>query len=201
VARALERTRALDAAGLEAELRRAASLSGAVRFLEEVVAPLFRAIGNGWHAGELSIAHEHLASGVVRPLLAQLRAGLPAAVAAPLLVVATPAGEPHEVGALLAAGVAAIEGWRVVYLGADVPAAELARTAAETGARAVALSSVYAPDEASLTTELRAVRSALPATVALLVGGAAVSRRGDELANDGIRVLAGLGELRAYLAG
>lgn len=201
VVRALERTRALDAAGLEEELRRAASLSGAVRFLDEVIAPLFRAIGEGWHAGELSIAHEHLAGGVVRPLLAQLRGSLPAAAAAPVLVVATPAGERHEVGALLAAGVAAVEGWRVVYLGADVPAAELARAVVETNARAVALSSVYAPEEASLTAELIAVRSALPADVALLVGGAAAERLNGGLASAGIRVVRGLGELREYLGG
>jgi len=201
VVRALERTRALDAGGLEAELRRAASLLGALTFLEDVVAPLFRALGAGWHSGELSIAHEHLASGVVRPLLAQLRGSLPAAAAAPVLVVATPAGEPHELGALLAAGVAAAEGWRVVYLGVDVPAPELARTAAETNARAVALSSVYAADETSLTSELVAVRAALPAAVALLVGGAAAVRLQPELASAGIGVLSGLSELREYLGG
>lgn len=55
-----------------------------------------------------------------------------------------------EVGAPLTAGAEAVEGWRVVYPDADVPAAELARTALETNARAVALSSVYVAEEARL---------------------------------------------------
>lgn len=199
VARALERTRALDAGGLEVELRRAAMMLGMVRFLEDVVAPLFREIGDAWHAGELTLAHEHLASGVARPLLAQLRAGLPAAADAPVLVVATPAGEPHEIGALLAASAAAGEGWRVVYLGPDVPAAALAGAAVETGARAVALSSVYAADAEPLARELRALRDALPASVTVLVGGAAGARLNGGLAQAGIQVMSGLGELREFL--
>jgi methylmalonyl-CoA mutase cobalamin-binding subunit len=199
VARALARVRALDAAGLEGELRRAAALLGWSTFLEGVIAPLFRAVGDGWHAGELSIAHEHLASGVARPLLAQLRASLPAAAEAPVLVVGTPAGDPHEIGALLIAGVAAGEGWRVVYLGSDVPAAELARVARDTRARAVALSSVYAADEEQIVRELRAARAALPAGVELLVGGAAGIRLEGELRGPALRVLPGLSDLREYL--
>ncbi|HSJ14395.1 MAG TPA: cobalamin-dependent protein [Longimicrobiales bacterium] len=199
VARALQRTRAFDAAGLDEELRRAASTLGAVHFLEDVIAPLFRAIGDGWHAGELSIAHEHLASGVARPLLAQLRAALGAPGEAPAIVVATPAGEPHEIGALLVAGAAAAEGWRVVYLGPDTPAAELVRAALETGARAVALSSVYEAETEALTRELRALREAVPADVAILVGGAGTTRLSGGPGVAGIRIMSDLAELREYL--
>jgi DNA-binding transcriptional MerR regulator/methylmalonyl-CoA mutase cobalamin-binding subunit len=201
VTRALAWTRELDAAGLESELRRAAALLGWTQFLEGVIAPLFRAVGDAWHAGELGIAHEHLASGVARPLLAQLRASLPAAVEAPVVVVGTPVGEPHEIGALLVAGVAAGEGWRVVYLGPDVPAAELARAARDTGARAVALSSVYAAEAEEIARELRAVRAALSAGVVLLVGGSVATRLNGTLSSPAIRVLAGLPELRDYLRG
>ena len=37
---------------------------------------------------------------------------------------ATPAGEHHELGALLAANAAMDIGWEVIYLGSDLPADE-----------------------------------------------------------------------------
>jgi MerR family transcriptional regulator, light-induced transcriptional regulator len=199
IARALDRTRALDAAGLEVELRRAAAIFGAWRFLEAVVAPLFRKIGEAWHAGQLSIAQEHLATGVTRPLIGELRAALPAAADAPALVVATPAGERHEIGALLVAGTAAVEGWRVVYLGPDLPAAEIARAATETGARAVALSSVFVDEGGGAEREVQLLRELLPNDVALLIGGAAASRLNGRLKPDDITALADLDGLREYL--
>jgi MerR family transcriptional regulator, light-induced transcriptional regulator len=199
VEQALERTRAMDGGGVEYVLRRAASLLGTPAFLEEVVVDLSRRIGDEWHAGRLTIAHEHLATGVLRPLLAQLRAELPVLPAAPTLVVATPVGERHEIGALLAAGAAAVEGWRVTYLGADLPSAEVARAALDVNARAVALSSVYVADVSSLAAELRSLRDGLPRDVAILVGGAGLGRLEAELRDLHVVPMAGLPELRNFL--
>lgn len=72
VERALDRALALDGPGLDMELRRAATLLGLSRFLEDVVAPLFRRIGDDWHAGRLSVAHEHLATAVAGSVVARL---------------------------------------------------------------------------------------------------------------------------------
>jgi MerR family transcriptional regulator, light-induced transcriptional regulator len=201
VTRALERTRALDSEGLAQELGRAATVLGAFRFLEGVVAPLFRAIGDGWHAGEMSIAQEHMATATARWLLAQLRSALPAVEWAPLIVVGTPAGDTHEIGALLVAGVAAAEGWRVAYLGTNAPASELADTARRLDARAVAVSSVYAADAAELVSELQSLRAGLPGDVALIVGGAAAGGLAGEHALDGIAFDDSLADLRTRLRG
>jgi DNA-binding transcriptional MerR regulator/methylmalonyl-CoA mutase cobalamin-binding subunit len=197
VARALEHTQALDGTRLELELRRATTVLGAGRFLEGVVAPLFREIGDAWHAGRISIAQEHLASGVARPLLAELRATLPAGSSAPVLVAATPAGETHEIGALLAGGVAALAGWRVTYLGADLPAEEIARAVTATGASAVALSCVDPSNATRALAEIRHVRSLLPDGVRVLVGGAAAPAAGSA---PGITLLPDLAALRQALA-
>jgi MerR family transcriptional regulator, light-induced transcriptional regulator len=167
---ALELTRALDGARLEAELGRAAALLGLAEFLEGVVAPLFRRIGEEWHEGSLSVAQEHLASGVASALVSRLAATLGVGARGPVVVVATPVGEHHQIGALLAAAVASGAGWRVAYLGANVPAAEVARAAREAGARCVALSLVYG-NGAGVRAEVEAVRAALPPGVALVVGG------------------------------
>ena len=70
---------------------------------------------------------------------------------APVLVVATPAGQVHELGALLVGATAANLGWQVTYLGASLPAAEIAGAAQQRRARAVALSLVYPEDDPGWT--------------------------------------------------
>jgi len=94
---------------------------------------------------------------------------------APVLIVATPAGQVHELGALLVAATAVHCGWRVTYLGASLPAAEIAGAAQLSRARAVALSLVYPEDDPQLEGELVRLREALPPQTALLVGGRAMS--------------------------
>lgn len=198
---AMQRARGLDAAGLEAVLERAAMLLGVRVFLERVVAPLQRRIGEEWHAGVLGVAHEHLASGVMVPLLGRLRSRMPTSSTAPLLAVATPSGERHEVGALLAAAVASSEGWRVLYLGPDLPASEIALAAASAGAQAVALSVVRSAGSGETAAELRAVAEALAGKVTVLVGGAGVDAVAPDLEGAGLVLLDGLGALEDYLRG
>src|SRR5687768_17192914 len=66
--------------------------------------------------------------------------------AAHRLVVATPHGERHELGAWMVAITAALEGWNVTYLGADLPVEELLGAIGQTRAEAVGLSIVHAAD-------------------------------------------------------
>ncbi len=200
VERAFACTHTFDAAGLEAELARGAARVGAARFIEGIVAPLFRRIGDAWHAGEVGIAQEHMATAVAHVVLDRVRTSLPVDADAPVLLVATPAGERHEIGALLAAGAAALEGWRVTYLGADLPAREIATAALDAGARAVALSSIYPTDRAALAAELRTLRDALPARITLYVGGPGMTRLNGDGALPGVTVLEDIGALRQRLA-
>jgi len=69
------------------------------------------------------------------------------------------------------AAAAAADGWRVVYLGPNLPAEEIAAVANQLQARAVALSVVYPPDDAKLPQELRDLRKHLADDVPLIVGG------------------------------
>ncbi len=119
----------------------------------------------------------------------------------PLLVMATPLGERHALGALIASAAAAAEGWRVTFLGPDLPAADVAHAAATTGARAVGLSVIYVMDRARTIAEISALRRELPADVPLLAGGAGSVLLTRELTAAGARVLAGLGDLRSTLRG
>lgn len=166
----LDAVRAVSPADLESTLRRAAVALSAPVLLDQVLVPLLEEIGERCRVGSMRISQEHAATAVLRTYLAQLVAGYPVTERAPVLVIATPAGQRHELGALMVALSAAAEGWKVVYLGADLPAEEIAYVALETGAVAVALSVVYPPDDPRVTDELRRLRRTLP-DVALFVGG------------------------------
>ena len=196
---ALDRTLALDGPGLHALLWRAILALGLPTFLETTAAPLLIRIGDEWHAGRLSPAQEHLASAVIQRVIIAAMETLAIAPGAPNLLVATPAGERHEIGAVLAAAAATGEGWRVTYLGADLPAADIADAAVRTGANAVGLSVVFVADRGALVDEVGRLRRALPVSVPLLIGGGASRQLTRELRLEGVRVVRDLEELRQVL--
>lgn len=161
----------LDGRALDDTLKRATTVLGTQGVLQRLVAPLTQRLGDLWREGKITAAHEHFATGHLRAFLANLTKPFGGSEGAPVLVVATPAGQLHELGALLAGATATNLGWQVTYLGASLPAVEIAGAARQKRARAVALSIVYPEDDASLPGELARLREALPADTALLVGG------------------------------
>ena len=197
-ARAMNAVQALDAGALRSELGRAALALGLPTFLDQLVAPLLREVGAQWREGRLGIAHEHLATVVVREVLGWVRDSAETLATAPQLVVATPPNQMHEGGALLVAAAAAAEGWRVTCLGANLPGEDIASAAMRTGARALALSVIHPDDDPALGAHLVSIRRALPA-IPLLVGGAAAPAYRAEIEAVGGRVFGDLAELRGTL--
>jgi DNA-binding transcriptional MerR regulator/methylmalonyl-CoA mutase cobalamin-binding subunit len=188
VGEALFLARALDSAALDDTLRRAAAVMGVSAFIESVAAPLLRRVGNEWHAGRLSMAHEHMVSSLLHDLVAERMRAFGKREGAPLVVIATLAGERHAIGAVLAGAAAAVEGWNVLHLGADLPAAAIADAARAAGARVVAVSIVYVEDRDALLEEVRTLRATLPPTVGLVAGGAGATGIAGELSAIGVRV-------------
>ena len=143
---------------------------GIATVVEQVVVQLLTEIGELWRAGDLRIAHEHMATAVLRSSLGNMLDTFHPSEFAPLLIVTTPLGQFHELGALIVAIVAATEGWRALYLGPNLPATEIAGSAFQSNAAAVALSIVFPPDDPRIGVELLALRKALGSTP-LIVGG------------------------------
>lgn len=163
----------LDAEGLELALTRAAvSLSQPV-LIEQLIVPLMHKIGDLWRDGTLRVIHEHMATAVVRSFLGNIPNAFEEPAAAPSLIVTTPVGQLHELGALIAAATASSEGWRVTYLGPNLPAEEIAAGAMQNQARAIGLSIIYPSDDVRMLLEFTKLRRALSGDVALLVGGRA----------------------------
>jgi methanogenic corrinoid protein MtbC1 len=158
-------------------------------------------VGERWHRGQLGVAAEHMATSVVERVVGWLMRPWSAEDAGPVVVVATPAGQRHQLGALLVAALAVEQGWRVVYLGADVPASEIAAAAELRKARLVALSTVYPSGDAAVTKELRELGGLLGDGIGLVVGGSAAASYADVIREGGGVVLGDLRSLRPVLEG
>jgi len=189
----------LDARDLELQLERASVAVSRINLLEKLLVPLLHRIGDLWHQGEIRPNQEHLTSAVVRSFLGGLRSSGHLPASAPQLIVTTPARQVHELGALIVAAVAALEGWQTTYLGPDLPPEEIAAAAVQKGARAVAISIVYPPDDPALGEDLRKLRRLLPSATQILAGGRAASSYAAVFDDIGAVQVDTLGHLREEL--
>jgi MerR family transcriptional regulator, light-induced transcriptional regulator len=194
----LESVRALDDSALEHLLEREAASLDPTGLVDEFLVPLLEGIGTLWKEGSLSPAGERLASGVIASFLNRLIRTLQGPPTSPLILVATPSGTRHEIGALLAGAAAAGEGWRVTPLGPDLPAEHIAGAAIQREATTVALSVIHLPPGSKAIEEILELRKLLPGTVDLVVGGAGIRTATADSLGGRISLLPDLGALRAY---
>jgi DNA-binding transcriptional MerR regulator/methylmalonyl-CoA mutase cobalamin-binding subunit len=143
--------------------------------LKEVVVPLFEEIGNLWRNGSLKIINEHMATSVTRTLLLNMLRATAVCDTAPRIVIATAAGQWHDMGALTVALTAAEYGWHPFYFGPNLPVEEIAAAAKHISARAVAISITHLLEHHPLVDELRRLRRYIGNDLILYVGGQAVS--------------------------
>jgi len=189
----------MDAVALEQVLDEASVSLGQMALLNQVISPLVQQVGAAWREGTIKVAHEHLASAVIRTFLGHVARPLALHGTAPTILVTTPAGQLHELGAVLAAACAAAHGWRVTYLGPSLPADEIVSAAKQREVRAVALSLVHPEDDPGLAAELKRLRRLLPQNVSLLVGGRAAGAYRGALSDIGATVCENLNDLATAL--
>ena len=162
-----------DGPALTGALRRALLAFGHQGLLRLAIAPLAQEVGERWRSGALTAAHEHFFTASVKVFLGDLTRQFSTPPDAPCIVVTTPTGQLHELGAIMAAATAANLGWRPIYLGPSLPAHEIAGAALRNEATAVALSMVYPEDDPQLAAELTSLARLLPAGTRILAGGRA----------------------------
>lgn len=139
---------AFDAEGAElaiASLVWDVPLSGAVT---RVFLPFLQEIGDRWEAGTLSVAHEHFASDMLRRQMSAIAAvpaqGSPGSdeAARPVVLLACPPGERHDLVLLCVTLMLRERGVRVRFLGADVPIAAIRTAARAMAADALVLAAI-----------------------------------------------------------
>jgi len=186
---ALAAAKQYDPDGLRCVLQGARRLFGLSRMLPQVVCPLIIQMRVEWQQGSLRPGHERIATIALREVLltpSQESGGIPALKDAEI-VVAAPVGELHEPGALVLAASAREQGWRVTYLGPNLPVEEIAACAIARKVHAVALSVAFPEKCPVIESKLRRLREMLPAAMHLLVGGCAAESYSACLTDPGIQ--------------
>ncbi|MFD3647722.1 B12-binding domain-containing protein [Streptomyces cyaneofuscatus] len=145
--------------------------------LLDVIARVQGRVGEEWAANRISVAQEHAATAINERAVAAVSVH-PAArttVTRGRIAVACVDGEWHGLPARLLAEVLKLRGWRVDYLGAQVPTPHLIAHLHRTRADMVALSSSIAT---RLPTAHAAITACQAVGVPVLVGGAAFGPQG-----------------------
>jgi DNA-binding transcriptional MerR regulator len=161
-----------DYAGTDREINRLAAALGSPRnFVHQAALPLMRTVGERWHKGKCSIAQEHMLTNLLTAVLASLvRTYAPSNPPCRVLL-ATPRNERHAFPTLAAAMLAAAGGLGAIYLGTDLPAADIVLAARKSEADIVLLSLSSVPNSEVLD-DLGYIGHKAPRAAALWLGGA-----------------------------
>jgi methanogenic corrinoid protein MtbC1 len=199
VERILDAARRYSSAECEQSLTLAISLMSPSRLIGEVLEPLLREVGERWHSGAFSIAQERLVSTTVRKHIGLIVETYDRTARHGSIVFATLPGERHELGLLMSAMVCASHGFKVHYLGPDLPAEEIARYARESGADIVALSAPLLDGIEQVPAQLHTLREALGPDVPIWVGGSAAQQVDRTALPAGVVIVADSTELEQRL--
>jgi len=115
-----------DRAGFERKLNGALAVIPFEEAVHRFLLPLQEQVGQLWHDGRLGVGQEHYASNQIKQKIFSAMNQFQTADEGPVVVIACPTNEWHEVAAMTAAYVCRARGCRVHYLGANLPIPELA---------------------------------------------------------------------------
>ena len=184
-----------------AELRHHLSLAlatqGLKAFIQDTVAPLNLAVGNGWMSGRLAVFEEHLYSELVRSVLRNAITGIQPQGQAPRILLTSLPGEQHNLGLLMAEALLVAEGAFCIPLGNETPVRDIAAAAQGHRADIVALSFSASYGEQKASAGLKDLRVLLPEAIQIWAGGAAVARLRKPV--DGVQLIGGLGEIAGHV--
>jgi DNA-binding transcriptional MerR regulator len=156
---------ALDEGAAQSALDRLLSAFSTETVLREVVLTYLRELGERWERGDASVAQEHFASQILRGRLLGLARGWDRGTGPRALLACMP-GELHDLG-LITFGLGLRDrGWRITFLGADVPLDTLADAVAALRPRAVVLSATTPERFASPRGALRRLARSAPLWIA-----------------------------------
>ncbi len=151
--------------------------AGILDFLEDYLALFIREVGTQWEQGKLSVGEEHFISQHVRDFLtSQWRPMSKRAKNPKTCVCANLPGEEHTLGLNMVATILAVHGYKILYLGANVPLFDLISMSQKSSAFALCVSISEAMDEKKMHDIVRALGLALPKSTNLLLGGSGAQK-------------------------
>ncbi len=170
-----------------------------------VLAPLLGDVGERWHEGDLRVWEEHLATGAVTTIIESLYPRVRAlATRSPqcgnVVVLATPNDEYHVVGLRMVSDLFELAGWKAVFLGANVPEAEIYDAMLEIPADAVVMSASTGYERVLLRHIADRLHEELPG-VRIWVGGHAFAEEHEGWPEDEILDIGGIRDAAVQACG
>jgi len=185
-----------DANGYIQALQQRLARQGLQRFVQDIVAPLTRRVGEAWENGRFEVFEEHLFTELTKRVMRQAIAALPNSAGTPRVLLTSVPDEQHVLGLLMVEALFTLEGAECIPLGTQMPLTEIARAALAHQTDIVALSFSVAFPRRLIPGHLEQLRQLLPPSVALWVGGGGIGRSAPlpgviflHDLNDGVRAL------------
>ena len=107
-------------------LREVHALFNLLTLTMDILIPALREIGEAWYRGEIRVTTEHFASAYLRGKMLSLLQAYPSRRSSPLMLIGCAPMEQHELGSLMLAVLLRSEGFRIEFLGPDIPIEDLA---------------------------------------------------------------------------
>lgn len=118
-----------------------------LKWIHELIVPLLAEMGRQVDAGKFSIAQEHILSAIIKKHLAAPSNQRRPLKNAPRFVFATPEGDFHDIGIMMASFIAADLRLNTLFLGPHVPKNELAAVCVRFKATHLLISSTVGPKD------------------------------------------------------
>lgn len=133
--------------------------------LRDVLVPYLHELGERWEHGAVSVAQEHFASHVVRGRLEGLARGWGNG-RGPQALLACPPGELHDLALLVFGIVLHRSGWRVGFLGVNLPMPDLLQVTSQTRPNLVVLAATTPERFTAVVPELSRLADLAPLVLA-----------------------------------
>ncbi len=140
---------------------------------EQIIVPALHEAGRRWEQGTASLVQANFVTNFLRQRITAMLTAYSQPAAGPLAVTGTAPGEWHDIGILLVSLALRRQGWRVLYLGPNMPAAELIEELPALKPELVCLSATTTESAARLLISVEAARQLPAQSTRFLFGGRA----------------------------
>ncbi|HXQ80931.1 MAG TPA: corrinoid protein [Opitutaceae bacterium] len=159
-----------------------------IDLVDKALVPAMAAVGEKFKNNEIFVPEMLVAARAMKEAMSLLEPRLAAAGITPkyTALIGTVKGDLHDIGKNLVAVMLKATGFRVIDLGANVPAAKYVTAINEFRPQVVGLSALLTTTMPAMVETVQAIRAAGGPPVKILVGGAPVSQEfADEIGADG----------------
>ncbi len=169
--------------GLDAVYNEASSLYPIDLVSQHLIEPMLKSLGDRWVIRDSGIAEEHFFLAWLRNKLGARLHHASSQANGSVIVVACLPGDRHEIGSLLFSLAALGRGYKVVYLGGDMPLDPIFPVVERSEARGVVLSGGRGVNSEKIIPAIRDFASRL--SCPLFIGGQVSVEYGEQLVNAG----------------